>query len=441
MATVTRKLVPASAALAIACALLPGCITEKTRRPADAQPAFGAAARSDADRIRTGDRRGNAMELPSAPIAQPAKDARSVESQVLVAVEPIGELPYDGQILPIISPDGAFAAVSTGEPPTWPTILAQHGGAAPNAQIRLFDIASAPPREITPVTALPDGLVLGRDADARGVLVESPRADGSRWIGRIHWLTGELTWLVQDQFVNAHAVFGPDGLLIWSRREVGRLESSIIMRGSASDHAIAPDTDSALALPTMGTTDDVLYIFSAAPKSLELRAVRLTSGGRPGMVIARRTLAGEGSLLLASQAVAVVQNAFGAASPSWNESPAFVFLHPAEARMVVLDVNSGALTKLAPKSIAACPADTPLPSVYITTPEGLSHQIIRPGTTGGFPEALPAAKVLADAFVPRSTTNPDRPVVLIGPAGAARDRLRLVGLRAVTRPAPQTPAP
>lgn len=423
-----------SIGLALVCCVLGACASGG----GEPEQSYGAEARSGAERLSTGDRRSQAIDL-SGPVATPAHATATVESRVRVAVEPIGDIPFDAQVLPIISPDGRFAATCTGEPPSWPTLLSQVGQHAPRSTLHLFDLTASPVREIVPPTPLPNGLVLGRDADGAGVLVESPRPDGSRWIGRVNWATGALTWLVRDDRVNAHAVFTPDGGLAWSRRDADGTASSIVVRtGGGAETEIAPPREAstnALGFPTFGPSGDVLFFFRFADRLLELQAVSLRDG-KPGTVVARRVVARSSRGALAYQAVAPVQNRFGAGVGSWEGVRGLVYLSPTSGRMVLYDIDSGSVTPLAPGSIGAAPADTPAPSVYLTTPQGLSHQIVEMPSgsrgAGRFPRALPPAKVLADPFVPRATTDPARPIILVGPAASGlRDRVQLTALRAV----------
>src|SRR5690606_7506270 len=62
----------------------------------------------------------------------------------------------------------------------------------------------------------------------RGFLVESPRPDGSRWIGFADWKTGSLDWLIRDDQVNAHAVLAPNNALAFTRRRDASSPSELV---------------------------------------------------------------------------------------------------------------------------------------------------------------------------------------------------------------------
>ncbi|PKL33850.1 MAG: hypothetical protein CVV40_00310, partial [Planctomycetes bacterium HGW-Planctomycetes-2] len=165
----------------VGCVVEPGAPTSRgvPYRPAPSERAPPRGARSAPARP------------PDGPIATPATGAASVTTSVRVEVLPLGVVPFDGQTLPIVSPDGRFLAVQIGEAPAWPTILAAPGAAIPlAARIEIYSLAGAAPKRIEPATPLTPGLILTRACDDGGFLVEAPRPDGSRWIGRIPW-TGD----------------------------------------------------------------------------------------------------------------------------------------------------------------------------------------------------------------------------------------------------------
>lgn len=154
-------------------------------------------------------------------------------SHVRLAVKPLGDLPYDGQTLPLIDPTGRFAATLQGPPTPWPTLLAESGAdVTSTSTIVIFTLEPA----ISPGAAaqLSPGVVLGRSADAAGFLVERPMDDGARWIGKVSWQTGQVDWLVADEHLNAHATLGPGGELAWSRLRIGSSTREIVIRPDAA---------------------------------------------------------------------------------------------------------------------------------------------------------------------------------------------------------------
>ncbi len=130
-----------------------------------------------------------------------------------------GSIPYDNMTLPLVSPDGQFVATQTGVSPTWETILAQPDATVPHAsRIEIYQISQAPNTSPQLIATISEPVLLGRACDQSGFLIESPREDGSRWIGHAAWESAEIRWLVDDQSVNAFATLGPSGQLAWSSK-------------------------------------------------------------------------------------------------------------------------------------------------------------------------------------------------------------------------------
>ncbi len=146
-----------------------------------------------------------------APIpAQPG-----VSQEAVFSLKRLGEVPYDGFSLPLVSPDGSMAAIQSANSAQWPILLGE-GAGTPLAKVTIVPLHAS---GLAPLTEA-DGasLLLGRSVDAAGFLVEAPQADGSRWIGKVAWTGGAPAWLVRDDFINAHASASSTGLLAWSRR-------------------------------------------------------------------------------------------------------------------------------------------------------------------------------------------------------------------------------
>jgi hypothetical protein len=153
---------------------------------------------------------------------------RIVGSAVAVDLRPLGNVQTDGYTLPLLSPDGRVLAVQTGTVPDLATLLARPGQSVPQAsRIAVYRVD---PRGLVRLGETAPGLVLGRAADARGFLVESPRPDGARWIGRIAWGSDEPEWLVQDGRVNAFATLGPNGELAYASREKSDRTFDLVVR-------------------------------------------------------------------------------------------------------------------------------------------------------------------------------------------------------------------
>ncbi|MBM4108780.1 MAG: hypothetical protein FJ255_08200 [Phycisphaerae bacterium] len=401
-------------ALTIAGVSLLGCVTEGPRRPA-------ASASPDA-------------AGPLAPVARPADAARVSTSRVVVSVAPAGAVGYDGQSLPIVSPDGRFLAVQEGDPPPWPTLLADPSATpAHTSRLAVYDLAEPIARRVEWPEQPPMGLVAGRGADSTGVLVEWPREDGARWIGRLLWLSGQVQWLVTGDTVNAHAAWTADSRLVYTRRGVADLPEAthLVVLNADGSESTRRAAGGAYAFPLTTSDASVVYALVRTPSGTDIEAVRMLadtphSPARLGSTLARRTVSRRPEPAMGFQITAPVQTApprTGAGSPD----PA-LFYHPDLARMVTFEARESSFGLLAPRSIAAVRWTHGGADGYLcTTPEGLVFTPTPPAPSGEEARRAPDVRVIAGHFVPRATDDAARPVLLVGPQG--KDPTTLVLMR------------
>ena len=136
-------------------------------------PEAASAARRAVDQGARGER---VSEVP--PPGVRGAGAGAVVALPSLEFLQLGTVETDGFTLPVISPNGRFLAVQTGDPPDMATALARPGQRAPRAsRIALYRLDD---RGIVRLGETASGLVLGRAADDAGVLIESPRPDGAR---------------------------------------------------------------------------------------------------------------------------------------------------------------------------------------------------------------------------------------------------------------------
>ncbi len=200
-------------------------------------------------------------------------------------VRVMGSVPYDGRALPLVSPDGYFVATQVGGAPAWETLLAAPGGRdLPSSAVEIY--RCEPRGEVAVLQARTEtGLLLGRSADETGLLVESPRGDGSRWIGRLAWVGGPVQWLVADDYVNAFASLGPQGRLAWSRRLPETSSFDLVVRSGADEWSLEAGAGDWL-MPTWSEAPDGLFVLRLAGGRLD--AVFMDASGADA---ARQSLA------------------------------------------------------------------------------------------------------------------------------------------------------
>jgi hypothetical protein len=358
-------------------------------------------------------------DLQKEPVARPASGV-TVSAAVSVSIVPLGTVVYDGQTLPLASPDGRYLAVQTGEAPTWPMILGEQGQEpATRTTINVFDASGSSLSLIHSPQSEGHGLMLGRNADAQGFLVESPQRDGARWIGRVEWSTGKVSWLVRDAAVNAHAVLLPGGGLAWTRRAVTDSAFELVVRSPGGEESVRSPGDGSYWFPLIAGKSGFLYVPRTHRGGTDLDVIRLVNG-RPDVLFATRNLAATDDPLLAHQMSVTL-----AGPVAGREEGALVCLSPRHGRIGVFDDATGLFEPLAPGTIAAARSPDPRsPGYFCTTADAF---VFVPKVGKGSP-AGPAAVVLPGPFVARATWEAPPSLLLFGPVRGAPDRLDVVRL-------------
>jgi hypothetical protein len=187
-------------------------------------------------------------------------------------------------------------------------------------------------------------------------------------------------------------------------------------------------------MPVYDAAAGLYAMFVEGPMGLEvqLRSPSAQAGGATEdalHLIARRTLADDGGAPTAYQAAEPMRGAI-ATMPGRGAAPGVLLFHPGARRMVIVDPTTAELIPLARNSIAGCWApDAGGWAVLVTTPEGLVHQRIERDEATGLWRALPVARMLGEAWVPRATMDPDHPFILIGPDKRRPTRVMIASLR------------
>lgn len=394
--------------------MLAGCVTETPTR-------------------RSASRNSNAS-LPDGPIAAPARGT-TTSSRVLIAISPVGTIAYDGQVLPLASPDGRFCAIQEGDAPSWPTLLA-----APDAQVPagvslvVYDLTATPPARLPLPSDLPEGLLLGRACDHRGFLVESPRPDGARWIGRVAWQTRTIEWLVRQDAVSAHATLTADGMLLFTRRPIRGESCELVLMDHGGKASVRTDPAVSFAMPMATADPATVYALAITASGIEVQAIGVratgSDGPRLGSVLARTVVSRADTPFAAYQMAASVPSPLprtDASPPPPPEDMALSIFSPAVGRMVVFDARTGSLLPLATGSVAATPWPySSRPGFLCTTTNGL---VFTPTPSPKQPaESAPHARVLSEPYIVRRTTNADRPALLFGPVRSDPRLLQVIAI-------------
>ncbi len=394
---------------------------------------------------------------PGAPVARPVPPTSS--AMLRFSIFPLGTIEYDGQVLPLVSPDARFVVVQAGLAPTWPTLLALDN-AVPAITTRLV-VYRVEKTGLSPLQlpVLPEGAILGRSCDAEGFLIEQPRADGTRAIAKVAWTSGRVEWLADSPAINAHGVLSQSGDLAYTTRKKGSPKADLVIRTRDGKLRVRPAGDVGYLFPIYAGEPKTLFTLARSQGGIDLVALRdaPTSDADTaiGPVIATRSLSLSSDPALAYQCTAALQvppphaialDARAAGSESNPPAPGAIvgaggtplsLFVPDLGRTAEFDLASGSWNPLSEKSIAA--VRSPIvdhPGLFVAVPEGLvftptaDHRAPAPARSA-------MARLLDTPYVPRATANPDLPLIVFGPAGPTKLTVMGVGLPPAEIPPPE----
>lgn len=417
-----------SLAAATCTAILAGCVTDSVERSEPTVLLDGGAGRGTpasnappgtrvgaAAGVRDPDAVGRPRPIPGFEDRGPlGRRVPVFTAAVRAEVQPRGAITFNEQSLPVVSPDGTRMAVPAGLPPEWDSVLAEPGAPAPDGGVMIHDISSTGTEPPTPMTAVRQAVLLGRAVDDAGFLIESPRPDGSRWIGRADWESGAIDWLVTGEpgVVNAFATLGPDGWLAWSRRLPGEDAFSLVLRAPDGTEQELPTRAGSWLMPRFAL-DGTARLFALVLRGDVLDAVFLDPEAGPAvMATLRRTpLATDGADIGTAYQAMAADVALVTDFPIGPPPPALLFLvHPAYGRAAVWNPQRPLPDLLDRGSFAAVIDATDPRYCLVTTPTDLFRRAIT--------EPRDRIRVIAGVHIPRPTSDPDRAYILLQPSGS-----------------------
>ena len=253
----------------------------------------------------------------------------------------------DGFLLPLASSDGMRLAWQQESNFNWPLLTA-----LPEASLASRGVIAVRESDaVEPSHTWKGPYMLGRSCNSEGVLVESPQADGSRWVGVLPWKGGDPKWLLQDAAVNAFASIGPRGELAWSHRKVGQREFSVTVNRPEGKFEWPRKAAESWLLPIVAT--DGIFAARLRDGVLELAYLPLRAGqsmttdeSRPAMIF--RSISLRGSERLAYQCI-------GSLTPDRAvlADGSLLFFHPDLGRIVMWQPRTDTLTPLPTGTLSA----------------------------------------------------------------------------------------
>jgi len=365
-----------------------------------------------------------------------AGDSRMTGGEITYSFIRLGRVPHDGFALPVTDQSGSFLAVQERSSADWPTLLASIDGGVPEAgTVSIHAISDGALRRST--TAGPD-LLLGRMSTPgsstmgmshpAGVLVESPRLDGSRWIGVLPWDSAEVgepgaggdavRWLARDAAVNAFGAAHTDGSLAWSVRARGVPYFSLAVLDDARGTRVLPAPDGAsLVAPFFSADGRHLFVLRLGDGTLTLLAYpwpapRDAEAFMAWKPVAELPLSWRADARTAYQSVVPL-----GASAATRRGHAMIF-HPRFNRIAIWDPSSGTVSLASPDSLAATDLGTDAIAVG-----GRRRLSVEPYPTEGVAiDARSGISVIEAPWVPRGPSIPGGKVVIaVRPEGREID--------------------
>jgi hypothetical protein len=326
-----------------------------------------------------------------------------------ISLDPLPAIETDGFVLPLVSPEGDALAWQSSSNADWPTLLAQ-----PDSTRSLAATVSGSLGQTGWSQSEP--LLLGRMGTRDGLLVESPRADGSRWIGLVGWDGSAPRWFMRDNAVNAFGAIGPRGELAWCRRAVESGEFDLVVERPEGRLEWPRRDGESWLMPVVAS--DGIYAVGLRDGVMELAFLPLRAGQRltrsqaePALLRKRISLRGTPRGAYQTMAASTPDAA--------TATGGLLFFHPDLRRMAIWRPAADEMRLLAERSVAAW--IQPDGSALVSLPDRLVLQEVPPEP------GLAPLQLLPGLWLPRGRDS--QGVLVLGPRerSCLLSRLRLGG--------------
>lgn len=358
------------------------------------------------------DRQSQTVIPPGGIVSRKGVNERSLFAAALVA--PVDHLAYDGRILPLVRPSGGYLAVQQNGVTPWETILARPDAPPPvytTISIYAIELNHDTNRvQLIRKNQLEDEGYLGRNADDSGFLIEAPQTDGTRWIGKVDWESGQVLWILKggtDQTVNAYAALNQqDGRLAWCAR-TGRQgepdQFDLYAQTGDGNIATMSDDNAEWLFPTWANDGRTLFAYRLDEDGgLKLASFDMTTQGTARRPYALRDIVTNATRFVAYQCQAPLQQA---AAP--DATPRLLFYHPGYDRIALFDPRQPNFRLFAKLTVTAAWNDAL--SVIVGSEKALLlESAINP--------EVRSAQLAKRGYVIRSTNTPTQPFLLFTPS-------------------------
>lgn len=368
-----------------------------------------------------------APEGQSSPREAEAGDTRITAGEIQYSFTRLGRVPHDGFALPVPDAAGSHLAVQERSTADWPTLLASLDGGVPEAgTVAIYSVsggalsrsATAGPDLLLGRMSTPGSSAMGVTHPA-GVLVESPRLDGSRWIGVLPWDSGgaaasevsagaDVRWIARNTMVNSFAAAGKDGALAWSVRERGVPYFGLaVLDGADGARTLPPPDGASLVAPFFSSDGRHLFVLRLGDGTLSLLAYPWPAPQGAEAFAAWKPVA-ELPLSWRADARTAYQSVVPLGASAATSRGHAMFFHPRFGRIAIWDPSNGTVSLASTDSLAATDLGNDALAVG-----GRRRLAVEPyPTAGGAIDARDGISVIEAPWVPRGPALRDGAGVL-----------------------------
>lgn len=368
-----------------------------------------------------------APEGQPSPREAQAGDTRITAGEIQYSFTRLGRVPHDGFALPVPDAAGSHLAVQERSTADWPTLLASLDGGVPEAgTVAIYSVsggalsrsATAGPDLLLGRMSTPGSSAMGVTHPA-GVLVESPRLDGSRWIGVLPWDSGgaaasevsasaDVRWIARNTMVNSFAAAGKDGALAWSARERGVPHFGLaVLDGAEGARTLPPPDGASLVAPYFSSDGRHLFVLRLGDGTLSLLAYPWPAPQGAEAFAAWKPVA-ELPLSWRADARTAYQSVVPLGASAATSRGHAMFFHPRFGRIAIWDPSSGTVSLASTDSLAATDLGNDALAVG-----GRRRLAVEPyPTAGGAIDARDGISVIEAPWVPRGPALRDGAGVL-----------------------------
>ena len=277
----------------------------------------------------------------------------------------LGSIPFNAVNLPLASFDGGINIATQRGRPSSSLFTARSVLGADTASVVVHRLGG--PDGPYEVFESEPGVLLGRNGNQSGFLVERPNEDGSRSIGVLSWSDGSIDWILDDGRVNAFGWIDESGRVVYSTRSPEDSEFIIGVReADGSRWAIDETLPYSWLYPMLDPDGRSLFAVRLGDGYADMVYGTLTNAGdfRKSMQIHRMSNRADSKRV--SQMISTTT--FGSES-SGSQIPWYSY---ELGRMVVWDVKGDTVELLPEDSVAAFPLKQ-MHNWLVTTPDGLDR--------------------------------------------------------------------